>query len=66
MRLITESKAEVRVRRGWVFEDSFASVMRLRPEDLKKRLMVRFEGEDGLDYGGVSRCVSSSLCVCSV
>ncbi|KAI0319606.1 hypothetical protein OF83DRAFT_1281822 [Amylostereum chailletii] len=55
MRLITESKAEVRLRRGWVFEDSFASVMRLRPEDLKKRLMVRFEGEDGLDYGGVSR-----------
>ncbi|KAI0030488.1 hypothetical protein K488DRAFT_54121, partial [Vararia minispora EC-137] len=55
LRLVTDAKAEVRVRRGWVFEDSFAAVMRLRPEDLKKRLMVRFEGEDGLDYGGVSR-----------
>ncbi|KAI9451625.1 hypothetical protein BJY52DRAFT_1296953 [Lactarius psammicola] len=29
--------------------------MCLRPEDLRKRLMVRFEGEDVLDYGGVSR-----------
>ena len=55
LRLVNDAKAEVRVRRGWVFEDSFAAVMRLRPEDLKKRLMVRFEGEDGLDYGGVSR-----------
>ncbi|KAI0064968.1 HECT-domain-containing protein [Artomyces pyxidatus] len=55
MRVSAESKCELRVRRGWVFEDSFAAIMRLRPEDLKKRLMVKFEGEDGLDYGGVSR-----------
>ncbi len=31
------------------------AIMRLRPEDLCKRLMVKFEGEDALDYGGVSR-----------
>jgi E3 ubiquitin-protein ligase NEDD4 len=55
MRMIADAKCDVRVRRGWVFEDSFASVMRLRPEDLRKRLMVKFEGEDALDYGGVSR-----------
>lgn len=54
-------KAEIRLRRGMVFEDSFRAVMRLRKEDLRKRLVVRFEGEDGLDYGGVSRCVSSPL-----
>ena len=29
--------------------------MRQTPEDLKKRLMIKFEGEEGLDYGGVSR-----------
>ena len=29
--------------------------MRLRPDDLRKRLMVKFESEDALDYGGVSR-----------
>lgn len=48
-------KAEIRLRRGMVFEDSFRAVMRLKKEDLRKRLVVRFEGEDGLDYGGVSR-----------
>ncbi len=55
MRLVADSKCDVRVRRGWVFEDSFSAIMRLRPEDLRKRLMVKFEGEDALDYGGVSR-----------
>ncbi|KAI9454451.1 HECT-domain-containing protein [Lactarius psammicola] len=55
MRLIADAKCDVRVRRGWVFEDSFSAIMRLRPEDLRKRLMVKFEGEDALDYGGVSR-----------
>ena len=29
--------------------------MRLRVRDLKKKLMIRFKGEDGLDYGGVAR-----------
>ncbi|KAH9020059.1 HECT-domain-containing protein [Lactarius hengduanensis] len=55
MRLVADAKCDVRVRRGWVFEDSFAAIMRVRPEDLRKRLMVKFEGEDALDYGGVSR-----------
>ena len=55
MRLIADAKCDVRVRRGWVFEDSFAAIMRLRTEDLRKRFMVRFEGEDALDHGGVSR-----------
>ena len=31
--------------------------MRQTPNDLKKRLMIKFEGEDGLDYGGLSRYV---------
>lgn len=30
------------------------------PEDLKRRLMIQFDGEDGLDYGGVSRFVYST------
>ena len=37
MRLITEAKCEVRVRREWVFEDSFAAIMRLRPSDAAVR-----------------------------
>ena len=53
MRLIADAK---RVRRGWVFEDIFAAIMRFRPETPRKRLMVKFGSEDArLDYGGVSR-----------
>ncbi|KAG6377151.1 hypothetical protein JVT61DRAFT_1203 [Boletus reticuloceps] len=50
-----EGKCELRLRRSRVLEDSFAAVMKMRGDDMKKRLVIRFEGEDGLDYGGVSR-----------
>ena len=49
----------IKVRRNYIFEDAYAEVMRQSPTDLKKRLMITFEGEPGLDYGGVSRRVSS-------
>lgn len=29
--------------------------MKMRSKDLRKRLMVKFRGEEGLDYGGVAR-----------
>ncbi len=48
---------QIKVRRNHIFEDSYAEIMRQTPNDLKKRLMIKFEGEDGLDYGGLSRCV---------
>lgn len=35
----------------------------MRQKDLWKRLMVKFRGEEGLDYGGVARyCVLQSSC----
>jgi E3 ubiquitin-protein ligase NEDD4 len=49
---------QVKVRRNHIFEDSYAEIMRQTPNDLKKRLMIKFEGEDGLDYGGLARLVS--------
>ncbi len=30
-------------------------VVKMRPKDMRKRLMVKFKGEEGLDYGGVAR-----------
>ncbi|KAL1920700.1 uncharacterized protein VTP21DRAFT_1077 [Calcarisporiella thermophila] len=48
-------QCHIRVRRSHIFEDSYAEVMRQSPSDLKKRLMIKFDGEEGLDYGGVSR-----------
>lgn len=29
--------------------------MKMRPKDMRKRLMVKFRNEEGLDYGGVAR-----------
>ncbi|KAK9447529.1 uncharacterized protein V1518DRAFT_376799 [Limtongia smithiae] len=48
-------QCHIKVRRNHIFEDSYAEVMRQSPSDLKKRLMIKFDGEEGLDYGGVSR-----------
>ena len=48
-------QCHVKIRRTHIFEDSYAEIMRQNPNDLKKRLMIKFDGEDGLDYGGLSR-----------
>ncbi|KAF9358513.1 hypothetical protein BGX34_008898, partial [Mortierella sp. NVP85] len=48
-------QCHIKVRRSHIFEDSYHEIMRQSPTDLKKRLMIKFEGEDGLDYGGLSR-----------
>ena len=52
---ILSGQCHVKVRRSHIFEDSYAEVMRASAADLKKRLMIKFDGEDGLDYGGLSR-----------
>ncbi|KAL8822034.1 MAG: hypothetical protein Q9223_000025 [Gallowayella weberi] len=52
---IQSGMCHVKVRRAHIFEDSYAEIMRQNANDLKKRLMVKFDGEDGLDYGGLSR-----------
>ncbi|KAJ7095822.1 hypothetical protein B0H15DRAFT_1019885 [Mycena belliarum] len=52
---VLAGKCEVKLRRTRVLEDSYGSVMGFTAEELKRRLMVNFEGEDGLDYGGVGR-----------
>ncbi len=36
-------------------QESYRQVMKMRPKDLWKRLMVKFRAEEGLDYGGVAR-----------
>ena len=54
-------KCDIKIRRSMAFEDSFAAVMRSTRDDMRRRLMIRFDGEDGLDYGGVSRSVPPSV-----
>ncbi|GIX70244.1 e3 ubiquitin-protein ligase SMURF2 [Caerostris extrusa] len=43
------------VSREDIFEESYRLIMKMRPKDLRKRLMVKFRSEEGLDYGGVAR-----------
>ncbi|GKT90812.1 E3 ubiquitin-protein ligase hulA [Colletotrichum tofieldiae] len=52
---ILSGQCHIKVRRSHIFEDSFAEITRQSATDLKKRLMIKFDGEDGLDYGGLSR-----------
>lgn len=52
---VNNGKVDLKVRRSHVMEDSYAAVMAQTGEDLKRRLMLSFDGEDGLDYGGVGR-----------
>uniref|UniRef100_A0A7N8XQF2 HECT-type E3 ubiquitin transferase n=1 Tax=Mastacembelus armatus TaxID=205130 RepID=A0A7N8XQF2_9TELE len=41
--------------RKTLFEDSFQQIMSFHPQDLRRRLWIIFPGEEGLDYGGVTR-----------
>ncbi|GMR53210.1 hypothetical protein PMAYCL1PPCAC_23405, partial [Pristionchus mayeri] len=49
------SHVKLAVARKSVFEDSFKEMSRKDPVDLRRRLYIQFKGEEGLDYGGVSR-----------
>ncbi|CAL1604057.1 unnamed protein product [Knipowitschia caucasica] len=50
------NRFEMKLRRAAVLEDSYRRILSVkRPELLKARLWVEFEGEKGLDYGGIAR-----------
>ncbi|XP_060536344.1 E3 ubiquitin-protein ligase Nedd-4 isoform X2 [Cylas formicarius] len=50
------NKFEIKVRRRSILEDSFRVITTvLRVDLLKTKLWVEFEGEVGLDYGGLAR-----------
>eukprot|EP00834_Sanchytrium_tribonematis_P001242 NODE_29_length_37665_cov_1.081563.p3 type:complete len:678 gc:universal NODE_29_length_37665_cov_1.081563:28230-30263(+) len=45
----------VKVTRANIFDDSYNEIMRLSPNELKKKLHIKFDKEEGLDFGGLSR-----------
>jgi E3 ubiquitin-protein ligase NEDD4 len=51
------NKFEIKVRRHSILEDSYRIITNnaSRPDLLKTKLWVEFEGEVGLDYGGLAR-----------
>ena len=55
---MTNRKILFQVRRDFIVEDSLSRLelyANEQPEELRKQLVVQFQGEDGLDEGGVSR-----------
>uniref|UniRef100_A0A1A7YYH0 E3 ubiquitin-protein ligase n=2 Tax=Iconisemion striatum TaxID=60296 RepID=A0A1A7YYH0_9TELE len=50
------NRFEMKLRRNAVLEDSYRRILSIKKTDLlKARLWVEFDGEKGLDYGGVAR-----------
>jgi E3 ubiquitin-protein ligase NEDD4 len=52
---VSGGDVRVIVRRSNLFEDAFSEIMKYPEGELKKRLMITFRGEEGVDFGGVSR-----------
>lgn len=51
------NKYEIRIRRNSIMEDSYRAVLLTvsNTDMLKTKIWIVFDGEVGLDYGGVSR-----------
>ncbi|XP_065659340.1 E3 ubiquitin-protein ligase SMURF2 isoform X2 [Hydra vulgaris] len=45
----------IEVSRDDVFEQSYQSIMKTKARELRKRLVVKFKNEVGLDFGGIAR-----------
>ncbi len=52
---VLPSHIKITVSRQTLFEDSYHQIMRLPAYELRRRLYITFRGEEGLDYGGISR-----------
>ena len=52
-----KGKLEIKVRRSHILEDSYQFVMasKLKLDCLRTKLWITFDGEVGLDYGGIAR-----------
>ena len=50
---VLAGRCDIKIRRTRVLEESYGAVVARIGEDLKRRLMVNFDAEDGLDYSGV-------------
>jgi len=54
-KVISGQPCKIVVQRQQLFQSAFAQIMAMRPAALKHKLYIEFEGEAGLDYGGLSR-----------
>jgi len=52
---VTDGKIMMKIRRDYLMCDSIQAVMSLSREELRKKWIFHFIGEDGLDVGGLTR-----------
>lgn len=45
----------LRIKRKEIFEESFKRFEQLKGDDIKGKLRIEFEGEEGMDAGGLTR-----------
>jgi len=50
----------IRINRNNLFDDAYNTFMNMSPQELKKGLHIIYEGEDGIDAGGLLRYFSFS------
>ncbi len=50
-----QGKTVISVARSNVMPDAFSQIMRKSVANLKKKFIIKFDAEEGLDYGGLSR-----------
>jgi len=46
---------KIEVNRNKLFEDAYRIIMSYTPNELRQKLQIKFIGEEGLDYGGLTR-----------
>jgi len=51
----------IEVDRDNLFHDAYYGIMNKSPQELKKRLRILYEGEEGRDAGGILRYFSLLL-----
>ena len=56
--ILEQSVWDLEEQKCYFLQESYRAVMRMKARDFTKRLLVKFRGEDGLDYGGIARLVS--------
>jgi len=50
-----DSSTFFEVNRSNLFDDAFNSIMKKSPKELKRKLEIRYKGEEGIDAGGLLR-----------
>jgi len=58
---VIDDHTDILINRKSVFNDAFNIVMFTSPEELKKRLVIKYIGENGIDVGGLLRFIDIKI-----